>query len=111
MHTWYVLDQSDRISSVGGAWDDFAKENGGDKAIADLVIGRSVWDFINDDHTASMFRSVLFTFRTTGESLTLSSDCSNASVRRTMRMRVRRQGNDLLRIEHDMVLSESLLTG
>ena len=110
MHTWYVLEPNDQIASVGGDWDMFALENGGEDATASCVVGRSIWDFINGDDTGSIFRSILFTCRMTGEVMTLKTDCSTAHEQRMMRMKVKRQPDERIRVEHDVIVPDGSLS-
>ena len=47
----YVLDNRDRIISVGEAWNHFAAQNGGKNVSSKDVIGRPLWDFVAGDAT------------------------------------------------------------
>ena len=103
MLTWYTLQENDRITEVGGDWDDFAEQNEGAAVVAKNVLGRSIWDFIQGDDETAMFRSILFTCRLTGETLDLMSDCSSGDVERVMRMKVVPLYEHRVRVEHKLV--------
>jgi hypothetical protein len=55
----YEVDSSDALVTVNEAWSTFAVANGAPHLIAGCVIGRSLWDFITDDRTRRVYRSLL----------------------------------------------------
>lgn len=98
--TIYWLDQDDRIERVGEAWDRFALDNDGATAIADLVTGRPVWDFVSGETSRMWLESLLSYTRLHGKPLTRRYRCDSPDVRRFMTMAVVREGRHQLRVEH-----------
>jgi hypothetical protein len=49
--TQYWLDPDNQIISVSSTWDQFALENDGETAVSSQVLGKQIWEFIDDDIT------------------------------------------------------------
>lgn len=84
----YRIDGHDRIVSVGGPWDAFADENGGEGAARSRVIGRNLFDFITDPTTQQLYRQMLTQARA-GRDLQFSYRCDSPDTRRLMEMQMR----------------------
>lgn len=48
---FYRLDATDTIDGIDPGWDSFAEANGGKGAMAERVVGQSLWDFIAGQET------------------------------------------------------------
>ncbi len=55
----YEVDSADTLVTVNEAWSTFAVANGAPHLMAGCVIGRSLWDFLADDRTRQVYRSLL----------------------------------------------------
>jgi hypothetical protein len=73
----YRLDRNNRILSVGGDWDKFALENGGEMAVARVVVGENLFDFIAGAETKSYVNAILFACRETGQPFCGSFQCNS----------------------------------
>ncbi len=51
----YAIDGNDDITTVGGAWSSFARENGGRGLDPSCVVGRSIWEFIDGDPVRGLY--------------------------------------------------------
>jgi hypothetical protein len=83
----YALDAGFRITYCNGAWDRFAAENGGERCLRKLIVGRSLLEFIPEPlrpfYTDALTRSA-----GNGTIWEHSYDCSDPQVRRRFHMRV-----------------------
>lgn len=84
----YRIDGHDRIVSVGGLWDAFARDNDGDAVVSRRVIGRNLFDFITDRTTQQLYRQMLTQARA-GRDLQFSYRCDSPDTRRLMEMAMR----------------------
>ena len=104
--TVYVLDNQDRIISFSGAWDEFAKENGGTNLSSIDVYGRSIWDFVTGDATRMWLDAVFQYARLRGLKVERPYRCDSPDLKRFMRMRVVPEQASILRIEHEILSTE-----
>jgi hypothetical protein len=47
----YQVDSTDTILTTGGNWDHFAAENDQPMLKSEVVVGRTLWEFISDSTT------------------------------------------------------------
>lgn len=59
----YCVNAEDIIISFSENWQAFARENGWEGDSGDMVIGRLLWDFIEDHETMSLYESILHRVR------------------------------------------------
>ncbi|TWI74001.1 hypothetical protein LZ24_01231 [Desulfobotulus alkaliphilus] len=104
--TEYLLDKGDRIVSVGGAWDSFAKENGAAKVFSGDVCGRSVWDYVTGDATRMWLEALFQLARLRRTEIERPYRCDSPDVKRFMRMRIAVEQGGLLRIGHEILATE-----
>lgn len=102
----YQLDKDYRIVSVGGIWDEFALDNGGETVCGCDVRGRAVWDFITGDVTRMWLRTLFEFARLNDETLERPYRCDSAHLKRFMRMTVVPDIDGLLRIDHELLATE-----
>lgn len=84
----YEIDASDRISWTSGAWSTIAIMNGVPHLQTPGVLGRSLWDFIEDPTTRLLYEAILLRARK-GYPLTFTFRCDSPSERRLLRMVIR----------------------
>lgn len=89
----YRVDGLDRVVSVGGPWDAFARENDGDAVVARHIIGRHLFDFVTDPTTQHLYRKMLARARA-GRDLNFTYRCDSPGVRRLMEMQMRLVNDD-----------------
>jgi hypothetical protein len=83
----YVIDAFDAIVHVNGAWSAFAAGNGAPHLTAPHVLGRWLWDFIGDERTRELYRSVMRRVRDGGRS-EFHFRCDSPEWRRYMLMSI-----------------------
>ena len=105
-NTAYVLDNQNRITSVIGAWDTFAAENGGAELSLEDVRGRSIWDFVAGEATRMWLETVFQFARLGGTPIERSYRCDSPDVKRFMCMRIVPEQGGSLRIEHEVLSTE-----
>lgn len=102
----YVLDNRDRIISVGEAWDHFADENGGMNMSSKDVIGRPLWDFVAGDTTRMWLETLFGSARLCGRTIERPYRCDSPSLKRFMQMRIAFEQGGILRIQHKILATE-----
>ncbi len=113
--TGYRITDDDRIESVFGDWDLFAKANDAPSLQDNNVVGYSLWNFVNGRETQSFLNALFFHVRRTGRPVRVQYNCSSPSTRRSATMSVRRLEQQKLEVEHNINSEErktdvSLLT-
>jgi len=86
----YWLDASDAVVRVDEQWLAFARENGADELIEALVLGRSIWDFIEGESTRNIYRQIHARVRTDIERVVLPFRCDSPTLQRHMRLTITR---------------------
>jgi hypothetical protein len=84
----YRIDGDDKIVFVNDAWRTFAADNGA-PALADGVVGTSLWDAIGGAETRHVWQLLLRRARD-GADVVVPYRCDSAAERRHMRMSLRR---------------------
>jgi len=87
--TSYLIDDLDLIQWVNDQWSVFAAENDGMDVIAEVVIGKLLWDFIHDMTTVHLYRLMLQEVRLRGVAMSFDLRCDSPDRRRFMNMQVR----------------------
>jgi len=90
----YIIDGNDQIVSVSPEWTRFAVQNDGPELTPENVVGRWLWDFIEDEPTRELYRHVLDRVRS-GCATELTLRCDAPGRRRLIEMIVslRAEGN------------------
>lgn len=104
----YTLDSDDRIVSVGGDWDGFARENDGSEILARTVIGRRLDEFITGDATRMFVRTMLMSARTLKRSIRRPYRCDSPQFRRLMEMTIVPLAQEMLDVRHHQIRAEPL---
>ena len=84
----YHIDGSDRICAVGADWAEFALANDGTAALPEKVLGRSLWDFIEDANVRELYRQIVLRVRS-GYPAQFEYRCDAPEWRRRFRMTIR----------------------
>ncbi len=85
-HVHYRLDANDVVADVGGAFVDFARANGAPELTPELVLGRSVWDFVAGEETRALYRILYERVRRDGSSLRIPFRCDSPDRFRFMEL-------------------------
>jgi hypothetical protein len=104
--TTYWLDREDRISSVSGPWDKFANENGGINISADVIQGRSIWDYVTGDITRMWLNALIQLALLKNEAIERPYRCDSPYLKRYMSMKVTPYEGRRLRIDHVLLSVE-----
>ena len=92
----YIIDKLDRIISVSDNWLLFAQENqAGEICHPDVIINRSIWEFIEGTETKQFYEIILRTIRTKNIAVQLPFRCDAPDKRRYLELSITpvQQGN------------------
>lgn len=103
---YYNLDAEDTILEVGGAWDQFALENGGEHCTRADVVGNPLYPYIAGPDVADVYRVLFARSRRTRLPIELEFRCDAPAFRRRMRMRVSPGDHGLLTITTELLDEE-----
>lgn len=103
MRTSYTIDREYKIVSVDGLWDDFAAKNDGAMAMADQVIGRSIWEFVVGFEVQSFLNAVIFSVRQKNLEFESLYRCDSPDTPRLCRMNAISLPHGLVRVEHTLL--------
>lgn len=85
--TVYATDTNGVIRFVDGAWETFARSNGGEAVMAERVIGRRLLDFISDPTSRELYERMM-TRAMHGFPVVVRFRCDAPDRRRWMRLRM-----------------------
>lgn len=95
----YWLDKNDVIQKVGAGWDNFALANNGQHTLAQHVVGKRLWNFINGSATRLWVDAVLNYARISGKVVEKRYRCDSPTEKYFMLMRVIPHSVDLLEVQ------------
>jgi hypothetical protein len=98
----YQVDSTDLIVWVDEWWLAFAKENGAPGLTKELVLGRSLWDFVAGDELCQLYMEMHTRVRQSGRPAILPFRCDSPWLQRHMRLTIS-LGSDG-RLSYDSVL-------
>lgn len=105
----YCIDSDDRLIEVNDEWNHFALANDAPELI-DGVLKRSLWEFISDPTTISVYHHLLSGVRA-GRTITFPFRCDGPSIRRWMLMRMSGSPDDEVFFESTVVDSQPCEAG
>ncbi|MFK7787988.1 MAG: hypothetical protein AB8C95_00665 [Phycisphaeraceae bacterium] len=82
----YLLDRSDRIVKVCPQWSDLARQRMAMRLDEEMVLGRSLWDFVQGGATQRLYDTLIHHCRATGQKLTFTYRGDSPDAIRYMRM-------------------------
>jgi hypothetical protein len=105
---FYEIDERDVLVDVDAAWLLFARECGAAELGVEKVLGRSLWEFVSDVQTISLYVEIFARARASRTTVVVPFRCDGPEVRRFMELSIspgNRPGNlalvgRLLRTEH-----------
>lgn len=107
--TFYRVDGRDRILEVGGAWDEFARSNDGQRAVADRVTGTNLLDHVSGDVSRMYVRTVFEGVRVLGRPATRTYRCDSSVQKRFMEMTLTPEAAGSLLVEHRLLRAENFV--
>ncbi|WP_339908349.1 hypothetical protein [Symmachiella dynata] len=84
----YRVDACDDLVWVDAAWLAFARENGAAELTEKSVQGRSLWEFIADATTQSLYQEIHRRIRLTGQSSVIPIRCDSPNLKRQMQLTI-----------------------
>ena len=106
--TTYKVGKAKQIIEVGGEWDEFAKENEGERALSRVVIGRSIWDFVTGAPTRMWLEALFQLAELRNEPVERIYRCDSPQLKRMMSMRISPEEEKVLRVENELLSVEPL---
>jgi hypothetical protein len=85
----YRINSRDELIFVSPSWTDFALANDAPELVPDRVLGRRLWEFINDETTASLYREIVDQAHS-GREISVRFRCDAPGHRRRMEMAIKR---------------------
>ena len=82
----YLLDRSDRITKVCPNWSDLARQRMAMRLDEEMVLGRSLWDFVQGGATQRLYDTLIHHVRRTGRKITFNYRGDSPDAIRYMRM-------------------------
>ncbi len=83
----YRLNSQDQITFINEAWVNFAVANDAPRLIPERVLGRSLWEFISDETTTTLYKEILDQVHA-GQQMTFNFRCDSPANRRLMEMTI-----------------------
>lgn len=102
----YDIDGSDRIVRVNDAWSATAEEGEAPGLRAPQVLGRSLWDFVEDQTTRQLYVAMLERARTGTRPLSFAFRCDTPTLRRLMQMRITGLGGGAVSFEVRLIAAQ-----
>jgi hypothetical protein len=96
----YWLSAGDEITGVSGEWDRFAIENGGPEALADMVVGHSLWSFVQGVPTRRFLSEIFHACRHSCDDFVMPYRCDGKGSERLFSLHVIPEDRGVLRVEH-----------
>ena len=87
-HVRYAIDARDTIDFVNEDWDAFALHNAGASIVRSRVLGRSIWDFMDDAPTEEFYRMLFDRVRDGRSNIQFGFRCDSDTERRFLRMEI-----------------------
>ena len=101
----YSIDGNDLIIGVTGPWNVFALDNGAasapDRVLAANVIGKPLFNFIQDGSTRMLLQTVVRAVRMLGGHRQVDYRCDSATHKRFMRMRLQLKDDGIDEVRWD----------
>jgi len=103
----YLLDRSDRVVKVCPQWSDFARQRMALQLDEEMVLGRSLWDFIHGGAAQGLYDTLIHHARKTGRMLTFNYRGDSPSAIRYMRMTLLPGYHGVVRFQSELLHEQS----
>lgn len=84
----YRLNRHEEFTYINEAWVTFAVANDAPGLVSDRVLGRSLWDFISDQTTRTLYKEILDQIHAGRSEMTFNFRCDAPASRRRMEMTI-----------------------
>jgi predicted esterase len=102
----YTLSKFDCIETVSEDWDDFAKQNEANESLCTDIIGKSIWPFIADLETKSVYMQLFRKVRDSQKPIEFEFRCDGPRIKRFMKLEIRPTGDGSLKIHSHLLNSQ-----
>ena len=99
----YTLNDEDRIVSVGPQWDQYALDEDAPESVADKVLGREIWDFIEGHQTRDYLFGIFHVCRIEYEEFNALYRCDTPDLYRLFRLIVKPHASGMLTVDHALI--------
>jgi hypothetical protein len=105
----YTLDKAGVIVAVNNKWDEFARDNDGEKILSGKIIGKKLDQFIHGDVTRMFVRAMIMSARTLKRPVYRPYRCDSPQLKRFMEMTVLPQDAGTVEVIHRQLHSEPIV--
>lgn len=90
----YIVDKNNEIISVSKNWNSFASNNEGSSCTLEMVEGKSIFDFIKDKETASLYQVLMDSVRSNERDITIPINCDAPNLKRLINIDMKYMSDD-----------------
>lgn len=103
----YLLDRNDRVARVCPQWSDLARHRMAMRLDDEMVLGRSLWDFVQGGATQRLYDTLIYNARRTGQKITFNYRGDSPSAIRYMRMVLLPGHHGIVRFRSELLHEQS----
>ncbi len=104
---YYRLDRNDRIVEVGGTWDHFAQENGGEDVVSDRILGTQLFKHVSGKTSRDFIWTAVDSVRKLAAPRRFAYRCDSPEFKRFMEMLITPDAAGGLLVEHTTLRVEA----
>ena len=105
----YILDADNLIQSVDRDWDLFADSNGAPELFGSDIIGKSIFDFIQDAQTVSLYQDIYQVVREQNKPIDFTFRCDSPQIKRLFVMKIIPKEDRWIEFETELVEQDEIL--
>ena len=103
----YLLDRGDRVTKVCPHWSDFARQRMALRLDEEMVLGKSLWDFVQGGATQRLYDTLIHNARRTGQKITFNYRGDSPNAIRYMRMVLLPGHHGIVRFRSELLHEQS----
>ncbi len=92
----YKIDENNNIIYVNEEWDCFALENNGEEIVSDKIIGRNLFDFVENITVKHIYLHLLDKVRK-GNKILIDYRCDSPTYKRFLQLTIKPEDNSIIR--------------
>lgn len=85
-YTRYLINRENEIESINGDWRSFARQNGGEKLMSEMILHRDIISFISCGRCQELYDMLINSVRTSKKMIEFPFRCDSPDIRRFMKM-------------------------
>lgn len=105
MELSYTLDAGDRLVGFSDTWNDSAEADDGPGALAERLLGRSLWDAVTGEAVRHRLGQLFAISRHSGQACQMGYRCDTRQLQRIHRMRCQPAPGGVLHVSHRTIWS------